>query len=44
MLQQWPGKDLPVGVLLDIKQLTESAFTPDLRDVKVRANGIEVVF
>jgi len=44
MLEQWTGKDLPVIVLLDIKQLTNSAFTPDLRDIKVMDNGIEVIF
>jgi len=44
MLEQWIGQDLPVIVLLDIRQLTGSAFTPALRDVKVRNNGVEVVF
>jgi hypothetical protein len=43
-LEQWIGKDLPVIVLLDIKQLSNSVFTPTLNDVKVKDNGVEVMF
>ena len=41
---QWVGQDLPVIVLLDIKQLTGSAFTPNLSDIKVKRSGIEIIF
>jgi hypothetical protein len=41
---QLVGQDLPVIVLLDIKQLTGSAFTPTLSDIKVKHSGIEVIF
>ncbi len=41
---QLVGQDLPVIVLLDIKQLTGSAFTPTLSDINVKRSGIEVVF
>lgn len=41
---QFVGQDLPVIVLLDIKQLTGSAFTPTLSDIKVKSAGIEVLF
>lgn len=41
---QLVGQDLPVIVLLDIKQLTGSAFTPALSDIKVKSSGIEIIF
>ncbi|UZE95360.1 hypothetical protein [Alkalimarinus alittae] len=41
---QLVGQDLPVIVLLDIKQLTGSAFTPTLSDINVKRSGIEVIF
>ena len=41
---QLVGQDLPVIVLLDIKQLTGSAMTPTLSDIKVKTSGIEVLF
>jgi hypothetical protein len=44
MLEQRIGQELPVIVLLDIKQLTGNYFTPALKDLKVRNNGIEVMF
>lgn len=43
-VKQLVGQDLPVIVLLDIKQLTGSAFTPTLSDIKVKHSGIEVIF
>ena len=43
-VEQFVGQDLPVIVLLDIKQLTGSAFTPNLSDIKVKHSGIEVIF
>ena len=43
-VKQFVGQDLPVIVLLDIKQLTGNAFTPTLSDIKVRQTGIEVLF
>ncbi|MFD2229517.1 hypothetical protein [Alkalimarinus sediminis] len=43
-VSQLVGQDLPVIVLLDIKQLTGSAFTPVLSDIKVKQAGIEVIF
>ncbi len=41
---QLVGQDLPVIVLLDIKQLTGNAFAPTLSDIKVKKTGIEVSF
>lgn len=41
---QLVGQDLPVIVLLDIKQLTGNAFTPTLSDIKIKKQGIEVSF
>jgi hypothetical protein len=43
MLEQRIGQELPLIVLLDIKQLTNNIFTPTLSDIKVRDNGVEVV-
>ena len=38
------GQDLPVIVLLDVKQITGNAFAPTLSDVKIRAQGLELIF
>lgn len=43
-VSQLVGQDLPVIVLLDIKQLTGNALTPTLSAVNVKKAGIEVVF
>lgn len=38
------GQDLPIIVLIDIKQLTGKKFTPALSDIKIKKHGIEVSF
>lgn len=41
---QLVGQDMPVIVLLDVKQLTGNTFTPSLSDIKIKQQGIEVTF
>jgi hypothetical protein len=41
---QLVGQDMPVIVLLDVKQLTGNTFTPTLSDIKIKQQGIEVSF
>lgn len=41
---QLVGQDLPIIVLLDIKQLTGNKLTPALSDIKIKKQGIEVSF
>jgi hypothetical protein len=43
-VSQLVGQDLPLIVLLDIKQLTGDAFTPTLSSIKVKQQGIEINF
>jgi len=43
-VSQLVGQDLPLIVLLDIKQLTGNAFTPTLSSIKVKKQGIEINF
>ncbi|MFO7557834.1 MAG: hypothetical protein R6X10_03305 [Desulfobacterales bacterium] len=41
---QLVGQELPIIVLLDIKQLTGNKLTPTLSDIKIKKQGIEVSF
>ena len=43
-IEQIVGKELPVIVLIDIKQLTGKSFTANLKDVKVTEQAIEIRF
>jgi len=43
-VSQLVGQDLPLIVLLDIKQLTGNAFTPALSSIKIKNQGIEINF
>ena len=43
-VSQLVGQDLPLIVLLDIKQLLGDAFTPTLNSIKIKDQGIEINF
>ena len=43
-VSQFVGQDLPLIVLLDVKQLTGNAFSPTLSSIKIKDQGIEINF
>ncbi len=43
-VSQLVGQDLPIIVLLDIKQLMGNTFTPTLNSIKIKKQGIEINF
>lgn len=43
-IEQIVGQELPIIVLIDIKQITGKTFTATLSDVKIKNQAIEISF